>query len=136
MTIRRNVPHQQAAAEPTAAPTLYPLKEAAARLNMSTAMLRKLTDLGAIGHVRWGTGEQRARIGYTEAQLADFIASRTVPPSASGLAPGRGARVGYARPTRPRGRRLSAPGAGPPDAASQLLKAAIAAGTVTEWKKP
>ena len=63
------------------APRVALAKEAATRLSMSTSMLRKLTLSGEIGHVRLGTGRQRQRIGYTEAQIDQFIATRTVPPS-------------------------------------------------------
>lgn len=101
-------------------------KEAAARLSVSPSMLRKLTLAGEIGHVRLGTGRQRQRIGYTEAQIDQFIASRTVP-----AAP-REAAEHDQRPVRSR-RRAKATADDAGAAASKLIHAALKRGAVSEW---
>lgn len=90
-------------------------------------MLRKLTLCGAIGHVRLGAGDQRHRIGYTEAQIVDFIAARTVP--AVEVVPTSGPAV----PAKKAKRRATR---GDPDAgaaASRMLDNALASGSVAEW---
>lgn len=102
-------------------------KETALRLNISTSMLRKLTLAGEIGHVRLGTGAQRQRIGYTEAQIADFIAARTVPPTTRDVeSPG-------ASPGRPSRRRATRANLDTGSAAAHLLDVALATGAVSEW---
>lgn len=115
------------ARDPIGAPRVHLPSEAAQRLNISTSMLRKLTLCGAIGHVRLGVGDQRHRIGYTEAQIVDFIAARTVPavevvPTPAPAVP---VKTAKRRATR-----------GDPDAraaASRMLDKALAAGSVAEW---
>lgn len=110
----------------TIAPRVALAREAAMRLSVSPSMLRKLTFAGEIGHVRLGTGSQRQRIGYTEAQIDQFIASRTVP-----AAP-RDAAEQDMRPVRSRRRaKASADDAGA--AASTLIHAALKRGSVSEW---
>ena len=99
-------------------------KEAATRLSVSTTMLRKLTLAGEIGHVRLGTGRQRQRIGYTEAQIDQFIAARTVPPAPKDPEPD-------TSPVRVRRRVPTAPEAG--SVASTLVSAALKRGSVVEW---
>ena len=118
----------------TASPVILLPREAAGRLSITVALLRKLTDQGAIGHVRLGAGELRVRIGYTERQIEDFIRARTVPPAppADAVSP-----VSAASGSRRRPRRRNSPA--PTDVsevASTLVKAAIEAGRATEWRRP
>jgi hypothetical protein len=87
---------------PTA--TVHSPDAAAALLGVSRSQLRKLTRTGAIGYVHLGTGSQRAHVGYTDAHLSAFLASREVAP-ASGPEPG--SEAPPARPTRRR--RAAAP---------------------------
>lgn len=101
-------------------------REAALRLNVSISMLRKLTLAGEIGHVRLGTGAHRQRIGYTDVQIEQFISSRTVPPSPAHTEP-------VVPPRRLARRRVRTPAPEPQAAASSLVKAALARGTVKEW---
>ena len=102
-------------------------KEAAHRLSVTPAMLRKLTERGEIGHVRLGTGEQRCRVGYTESQITDFIAARTVHP-----APPADNQFEKA-PARRRARRAARPRNDVSDVAAGLVKAAISSGLAAEW---
>lgn len=114
----------------TDAPAILLPKEAAVRLQITTAMLRRLTERGAIGHVRLGTGQQRVRVGYTEQQLADFIAARTVPPAPIPSS------ITAATPT-PRRRRPSGPATQErSDVTDSLVKAAITSGRITAWGHP
>ena len=107
------------------APRVALAKEAATRLSVSTTMLRKLTLAGEIGHVRLGTGRQRQRIGYTEAQIDQFIAARTVPPAPREPEPDTSS-VRARRRVKP-----TAPEAG--TVASTLVSAALKRGSVAEW---
>lgn len=117
----------------TPAAILLP-REAASRLSITPGLLRRLTDRGAIGHVRLGSGEQRVRIGYTERQISEFITARTVPavPS-SGLAETYAARP---RPRRTGAHRTRRASADVSDVAAGLVNAALASGSVTEWRHP
>lgn len=113
---------------------MYLPKDAAQRLSISAAMLRKLTDRGAIGHVRLGTGRQRQRVGYTEDQLAEFIAARTVPPA--NLEPD-GEPIPAWRgldTTRRRRRRPSPTPIEAADVVDQLLRDAMASGSARAWR--
>lgn len=101
-------------------------REAAMRLSVSPSMLRKLTLAGEIGHVRLGTGSQRQRIGYTEAQIDQFIASRTVPAAPRSVA------EHDQGPVRSR-RRAAATASDAGAAASTLIAAALKRGSVTQW---
>jgi excisionase family DNA binding protein len=114
-------------------PPVYPLKEAAQRLNISAALLRRLVETGAIGHVRLGMGTQRVRVAFTEEQLVAFLESRTVPPQPRPHG-GTGA-WGRGRQARRVAARTPADGTAA-EVAQRLLKAAIASGAVTEWRQP
>jgi hypothetical protein len=113
--------------------------EVAGMLGITRARLRALTRAGAIGHVRLGLGTQRQRVGYTPAQVEDFIQDRSMPaaPGAEpdvgeGSAPKRG-RVPAADRRKPR--QTARPT--PYDArefATKLLQDALARGDVVEWK--
>jgi hypothetical protein len=109
-------------------PQVFQPKETALRLNISPSMLRKLTLAGEIGHVRLGIGSKRQRFGYTESQIAEFIASRSVPAARQAPPPQRQRAVRTAR-------RAAAPPEGTGLAAQQLLEAAIVAGQATEWRR-
>lgn len=102
---------------------IWTAKETALRLKISASMLRKLTTCGAIGHVRLGAGAQRQRVGYTEAQIAAFIAARSVPAT-----PGTpSAPVSMqARPVRSRA-------AKPTSETRSASASALLSGVVTEW---
>lgn len=113
--------------------------EVAEALGISRASLRALTRAGAIGHVRLGLGTQRPRVGYTPAQVDDFIQARSVaaapgagPDVAEGLASNRN-RVPAAGRRRPRQTARPTP-YDPREFATKLLQDALARGDVVEWK--
>lgn len=123
MSSRPSAANERVAEE---APRVLLPREVALRLKVSLSMLRKLTVAGEIGHVRLGCGAQRLRVGYTEAHVADFIATRSVPASRQNAA---------AQPARVPNRRQAGGSTQPKsNAARQVLDSALATGAVAPWR--
>jgi excisionase family DNA binding protein len=58
------------------------VEEAAERLGVAPVTVRRLTANKEIEHLRLGAGASGGRVYFTQAMLDDFLARRTVRPSA------------------------------------------------------